>query len=27
LNQIYQVLTPPNVTLNEQFTDFAPVEL
>jgi hypothetical protein len=27
LNQVYEVLTPPNITLNDQFTDFAPIEL
>jgi hypothetical protein len=27
LNQLYEVLTPPNITLNSQFTDFTPLEL
>lgn len=27
LVQVYEVLTPPNITLNEQFTDFTPVDL
>ena len=27
LNQLYQVLTPPNITLNEQYTDFEPLEI
>ncbi len=27
LNQIYQVLTPPDITLNSQFTDFEPIEI
>jgi len=27
LDQIYQVLTPPNITLAPQFTDFEPIEI